>query len=1033
MFSYFLRKIKDFFIIKPRLAKFSVVVLVLVVAVGIFSFASPASAAGVGDYLADGISWLLLALAAFIGKLLVLVIGVLLEIVSYNDFTNSPAVEKGWIVLRDLCNLFFILILLVIAFGSILRLENYKYNKLLGKLVIMIILVNFSRMIAGFFIDVSQVVLLTFTNAFSGAAAANFTTGLKLKEMLNISGVNARSGGITATDLLSLSLLPVILLTVALFTMVAMVAVFLVRIIMLWVLIILSPLAYLLAVLPTTQKYSQQWWSNFVKWTVTGPILAFFIWFGLTLISGGDLVDINNSGTQLVNSGGSATAVNISNVSDSQSLLSFVMAIGMFIISLITAQSLGGMAGSMAGKALGGLKTMGAKALKYTSPALGVAKGAGELAKMGGRKLRREYRDSTLGKYTNIGATIAGAKKRGEEVESFSKERATAQGKEMWDKRPGFTGGGADVVPEVQMVERRYERKVAGEVSTLQKEQKSALLKKVWDKKGKQAEITRKALLQSLGAEGHIDDALDTDFFKNEAKWTDASGKSQNGFKDKNGNFDSNMARSNFMRATVSSGGQRSARVKDIDPNSLGTLYDIQQAGIRNDHFEYGGEVLTNPETGELALPETLGKDRMEHKNETIKGEVIKPTDRKRIGNHPHNTSVQKDSKAGDMMRLIPFKPDEMDKPADDAPQEEKDEYQDRVDMHTENKAQFDEFMHKSNYSKSNPKSFKEFSSSRLDQLLGKFDSEDGAMMIHDDDQFKDQIKTLYEEHPDFVNALQDKKGIKQWKIGKDGEKSGSLHDIAKKEGWKTNAAYLTPDEQQEEKDREKAKAKGEKDTSSFGTSIDDKQSSIDENRKKIDTKRAEAKKIKDASLFDDGALSEKDKVKTKTIEEEIVTIEKTIKKEESELTTMKTETPKTKTDKTKKTETERTENDHASNEATQNAAHSVDNIGDQMKGIPGLKISRDSMNEFEDLINKLTIDVNTGDGIDAGKFDKHIDNIGSQLSKVLSNVKPADKQQAMDNYKKASDQLQIGSVSEKTLQRRMIDSLNTLSGILRR
>ena len=60
-----------------------------------------------------------------------------------------------------------------------------------------------------------------------------------------------------------------------------------VRIIALWLLIILSPLAYALRVIPNTEKYASQWWSEFGKYAVVGPVMAFFLWIALALVNSG--------------------------------------------------------------------------------------------------------------------------------------------------------------------------------------------------------------------------------------------------------------------------------------------------------------------------------------------------------------------------------------------------------------------------------------------------------------------------------------------------------------------------------------------------------------------------------------------------------------------------------------------------------------------------------------------------------------------------------------------------------------------------
>jgi hypothetical protein len=82
-------------------------------------------------------------------------------VLSYQNFIGSEAVIQGWVIVRDLSNMFFVVILLVIAFATILHIENYNYKKWLPKLILMAVLINFSKTICGLLIDVAQIVMLT--------------------------------------------------------------------------------------------------------------------------------------------------------------------------------------------------------------------------------------------------------------------------------------------------------------------------------------------------------------------------------------------------------------------------------------------------------------------------------------------------------------------------------------------------------------------------------------------------------------------------------------------------------------------------------------------------------------------------------------------------------------------------------------------------------------------------------------------------------------------------------------------------------
>ena len=370
------QKLKDFFIVNRKIRLSGVAAIFLIVIIGVSLVPRPAEASWLIDIGADTIakvlSYVFLWIASLIGKVLVLMIGVLIDIVQYNGFNDSLAVTKGWVVVRDVCNMFFVLVLLVIAFGTILRIENYKYNRLLSKLIIMAILVNFSRLIAGFFIDISQVVMLTFVSAFADASSHNFTSIFQLREMLAFVPPEGAPGQpkITAPsdfEQVAIPLFAAIMMLIACMTMIAMVVVFLMRIIMLWILVVLSPLAYMLATLPIGQKYSSQWWSTFGKWVTTGPVLAFFLWLALAVLPSGSSEIVTPTGeetSQFTGVGTDPTSVTAAHATTSSGILSFMLSIGMLVVALSTAGALGGVAGSFAGNMLSRVKRMGAAPVK---------------------------------------------------------------------------------------------------------------------------------------------------------------------------------------------------------------------------------------------------------------------------------------------------------------------------------------------------------------------------------------------------------------------------------------------------------------------------------------------------------------------------------------------------------------------------------------------------------------------------------------------------------------------------------------------
>ncbi len=266
--------------IPHRWALLSSLVIVVVL---IVIWPSPARADVQQVIFSDILSPIVTAMIRLFALLTAYIVGLLILVAQQNNFINSAPVVTGYPIVRDLANMIFIIALLIIAAGTILRLENYRYNRLLGRLIVMAFLVNLARFITGFFIQTSQVFMLTFVNAFKDIALGNFANMFGLDVVLKFSQQNP-----TATDAsLFMTLVGgLAMMIIAFCVILAVVVILIVRIVALWILTILSPLAYALRIIPNTERYASQWWSEFGKYVVSGPVLAFFLWLALALSAG---------------------------------------------------------------------------------------------------------------------------------------------------------------------------------------------------------------------------------------------------------------------------------------------------------------------------------------------------------------------------------------------------------------------------------------------------------------------------------------------------------------------------------------------------------------------------------------------------------------------------------------------------------------------------------------------------------------------------------------------------------------------------
>ena len=319
--------------------------------------------------LGNLIQWLM----NIISQIMLWAMNGVVAVAMYNDYAHATAVSIGWILIRDITNMFLVALMLMMAFGTLLNrgdlLGDYKS---LPKFVIIAIVINFSKMITLLIIDIGQVVMLSFVAAFQNSAGGNFLKAFGMTKWLQAStGGSAANYG---TNLVLALLMALVLSAIVLVVMLVFLAYLIARIAMLWILLIFSPLAFALKLMPTRgQKFYGQWWEYLISTIIAGPLLAFFLW--LTLITAG--VSNGSLGTEVMadaaavraaQQGELAAGQNVGKQSgitilNEDTLTTFMISVIMLLLGLKITSEMGGVVGgAIAGKGLGAVKG-GAKLL----------------------------------------------------------------------------------------------------------------------------------------------------------------------------------------------------------------------------------------------------------------------------------------------------------------------------------------------------------------------------------------------------------------------------------------------------------------------------------------------------------------------------------------------------------------------------------------------------------------------------------------------------------------------------------------------
>lgn len=250
--------------------------------------------AGPADWIPEGIAWAFYKLAQVSGFILLIAMKFVNLMVS-KDFYDAVlfskeakgAINLGWVVVRDFLNLFFILMLLLIAIGTILRVPSYGDKKMVFNVVLAALLINFSKPIALVFIDVSQLAMGFFMGALS--FENNITFADKILDTIKVHQALLAPNEATDKSYLTpifLSMVAIIFFLVMAVMLFVLAATLLVRVVAFWVLIILSPMAMFGLAMPRTGLGSlkNDWFQKMFHWSFFGPVQLFFLWLAVLVM-----------------------------------------------------------------------------------------------------------------------------------------------------------------------------------------------------------------------------------------------------------------------------------------------------------------------------------------------------------------------------------------------------------------------------------------------------------------------------------------------------------------------------------------------------------------------------------------------------------------------------------------------------------------------------------------------------------------------------------------------------------------------------
>lgn len=191
---------------------------------------------------------------------------------------DSPVVQESWEIVRNFANMLFIIALIVMAFGTIFNIKGYD-KSLIPRFLIAALLINFSLVIGNVIIGWTQSLSNVFLSAI-GDVGARIAAGISIADLFKQSVIQTYTvDNRLWTETITI-FFNILLLSVVLFSLLVLFVLSIIRIPILWALLIVSPVAWITYILPSTNHISKRWWKEFIGWNIFLPIYLFFIYFG---------------------------------------------------------------------------------------------------------------------------------------------------------------------------------------------------------------------------------------------------------------------------------------------------------------------------------------------------------------------------------------------------------------------------------------------------------------------------------------------------------------------------------------------------------------------------------------------------------------------------------------------------------------------------------------------------------------------------------------------------------------------------------
>ena len=226
-------------------------------------------------------------------------------------FRDDSGTKIAWETARNLANVMFIVAFLAIIISQVtnLGISNYGIKKMLPRLVIAAIAVNISYYICQLVVDLTNILGFEVQNALANIAddvgpsvfgqvsnMSDFETGNSISDGAILTLITA--GALAGVGVWLIVGQAIAVIAVVLITALTIVIILLLRKAIIVLLIVVSPIAFVLYLLPNTEKYFSKWMKMFGQLLMVFPVVGLLFGAGqlastIILVSGSSVPPAN--------------------------------------------------------------------------------------------------------------------------------------------------------------------------------------------------------------------------------------------------------------------------------------------------------------------------------------------------------------------------------------------------------------------------------------------------------------------------------------------------------------------------------------------------------------------------------------------------------------------------------------------------------------------------------------------------------------------------------------------------------------------